>query len=173
MDILHLIDRLEALLNEGRHLPLTKGVVVDEQRAWDIIDQMRIAIPEEIKKAKRVNQERDRIVAQAHEEGSRIVELAREEASGMMSEHELTRGAQTRAETIIERARRDAEVIKADADDYVMQELSELDISLTKTLSVVRNGLAKLQAERQAMAMRTAAEEQAEETVSHPQQDSE
>lgn len=159
MDILHLIDRLEALLNEGRHLPLTKGVVVDEQRAWDIIDQMRIAIPEEVKKAKRVNQERDRIIAQAHEEAGRIVDLAREEASGLMSEHELARGAQTRAETIIERARRDAEVIKADADDYVMQQLSELDINLTKTLSVVRNGLAKLQAERQAMAMKTTAQE--------------
>ena len=159
MDILYLIDRLEALLNEGRHLPLTKGVVVDEQRAWDIIDQMRIAIPEEIKKAKRVNQERDRVIAQAHEEAGRIIDLAREEASGLVSDHELTRGAESRAETIVERARRDAEVIKADADDYVMQVLSELDINLTKTLSVVRNGLAKLQAERQAAAVRSASEE--------------
>lgn len=159
MDILYLIDRLEALLNEGRHLPLTKGVVVDEQRAWDLIDQMRIAIPDEIKKAKRVNQERDRIIAQAHEEAGRVVDLAREEASGLVSDHELTRGAESRAETIVERARRDAEVIKADADDYVMQVLSELDINLTKTLSVVRNGLAKLQAEHQAAAMRSASEE--------------
>jgi len=157
MDILHLIDRLEALLNEGRHLLLTKGVVVDEQRAWDIIDQMRIAIPEEVKKAKRVNQERDRIVAQAHEEASRIIELAREEASGLTSEHELARGAETRAATIVERARHDAEAIKADADEYVIQVLGDLDINLTKTLSVVRNGLAKLQAERQA-AMKQAEE---------------
>jgi cell division septum initiation protein DivIVA len=151
MDILHLIDRLEALLNEGRHLPLTKGVVVDEQRAWDIIDQLRIAIPEEVKKAKRVNQERDRIIAQAHEESTRIIDLAREQATGLLSDHELTRGAETRAETIIERARNDAEAIKADADDYVMQVLSDLDINLTRTLSVVRNGLAKLQAERRVM----------------------
>src|SRR3990170_2709251 len=156
MDILHLIDRLEALLNEGRHLLLTKGVVVDEQRAWDIIDQMRIAIPEEVKKAKRVNQERDRIVAQAHEEASRIVELGREQAAGLTSEHELARQAETRANTIVERARRDAEAIKADADDYVMQVLTDLDINLTKTLSVVRNGLVKLQAERQAMQMEAA-----------------
>jgi vacuolar-type H+-ATPase subunit H len=158
MDILHLIDRLEALLNEGRHLPLTKGVVVDEQRAWDIIDQMRIAIPEEVKKAKRVNQERDRIVAQAHEESSRIVDLAREQAAGLTSEHELSRQAETRAATIVERARHDAEAIKADADDYVMQVLTELDINLTKTLSVVRNGLVKLQAERQAMEMEASAD---------------
>lgn len=149
MDILHLIDRLEALLNEGRHLLLTKGVIVDEQRVWDIIDQMRIAIPEEVKKAKRVNQERDRIIAQAHEEAARIIELAREEAAGMISGHELARSAETRATTIVERAKREAEVIKTDADEYVIQVLGELDINLTKTLSVVRNGLAKLQAERQ------------------------
>ncbi len=164
MDILHLIDRLEALLNEGRHLPLTRGIVVDEQRVWDVIDQMRIAVPEEVKKAKRVNQERDRIIAQAHEEASRIIELAREEASGLVADHELARSAETRAATIVERARRDAEVIKVDADDYVMQVLSELDINLTKTLSVVRNGLAKLQAEHQAAA--------AEEPAEAPRQDS-
>ena len=77
MDILHLIDQLEALLNEGSHPPLVgKRVLLDEQRAWEIIDQMRVSIPEEVKKAKRINQERDRIIAQANEEGARIVELA-------------------------------------------------------------------------------------------------
>src|SRR3972149_425578 len=152
MDILHLIDRLEALLNEGTHpFFLPKRVMIDDQRAWELIDQMRIAIPEEVKKAKRVNQERDRIIAQAHEESTRIIDLAREQAAGLMSDHELTRGAQTRAETIVERARNDAEAIKADADDYVMQVLSDLDINLTRTRSVVRNGLAKLQAERRVM----------------------
>ncbi|MGH2593768.1 MAG: hypothetical protein ACRDGG_09670, partial [Anaerolineae bacterium] len=78
---------------------------------------------------------------------------------------ELARGAESRATTIVERARRDAEVIKADADDYVMQVLGELDIDLTKTLSVVRNGLAKLQAERQAMEMKSAAEQPAEVSI--------
>ena len=86
MDILHLIDRLEALLNEGSHPPLTKKVMVDEQRIWEVIDQMRVSIPEEVKKAKRINQERDRIVAQANEEATRIVELGRDEAQQLASE---------------------------------------------------------------------------------------
>ena len=67
MDILHLVDRLEQLVNEGRRLPLSNKVMVDEQKIWDLIDQMRISVPEEVKKAKRTNQERDRIIAQAHE----------------------------------------------------------------------------------------------------------
>ena len=51
MDILQLIDRLEELFNESKNIPLTRNVMVDEDRMLDIIDQMRIAIPEEVKKA--------------------------------------------------------------------------------------------------------------------------
>ncbi len=148
MDILHLIDRLEALLNEGSHPPLTKKVMIEEQRAWEIIDQMRIAIPEEVKKAKRINQERDRIVAQANEEGARIIELAKEEADRLVGENEITKAAQMRANTIVERAQREAEALKLDADDYTLQVLGKLDDDLTKALGIVRNGLLKMDAER-------------------------
>jgi cell division septum initiation protein DivIVA len=148
MDILHLIDRLEAVLNEGSHPPLSKKVLIDEQRAWEIIDQMRIAIPDEVKKAKRINQERDRIVAQANEEAARLIELAKEEADRLASDHETTKAAQTRANTIIERAQREAEVLKADADDYTIQVLSKLEEDLAKALGVVRNGLLKLGTEK-------------------------
>jgi vacuolar-type H+-ATPase subunit H len=148
MDILHLIDRLEALLNEGSHPPLTKKVMVDEQRIWEVIDQMRVSIPEEVKKAKRINQERDRIIAQANEEGARIVELAKEEAQQLASETDIVKQAQARAQTIVERAQREADVLKADADDYTVQVLGKLEEDLAKALGIVRNGLLKLNSER-------------------------
>ncbi|HZY42174.1 MAG TPA: ATPase [Anaerolineae bacterium] len=144
MDILHLIDRLEALLNEGSHPPLTKKVLIDEQRAWEMIDQMRIAIPDEVKKAKRINQERDRIIAQANEEGTRMIDLAKEEAGRLTIDSEVTKAAQTRANTIVERAQREAEALRLDADDYTLQVLGKLDEDLAKALSIVRNGLIKL-----------------------------
>jgi fructoselysine-6-P-deglycase FrlB-like protein len=149
MDILHLIDQLEALLNEGSHPPLVgKRVLLDEQRAWEIIDQMRVSIPDEVKKAKRINQERDRIIAQANEEATRIVELGRDEAQQLASETEIARQAQARAQTIVERAQREADALKADADDYTIQVLSKLEEDLAKALSIVRNGLLKLNTER-------------------------
>ncbi len=149
MDILHLIDRLEALLNEGSHPPLSgKRVLIDEQRAWEIIDQMRVAIPEEVKKAKRINQERDRIVAQANEEADRIVQLARDEADRLADANEVTKAAQTRAATIVERAQREAETLKLDADDYTSQVLGKLEEDLAKALGIVRNGLMKLNADK-------------------------
>ena len=141
MDILHLVDRLEELVNEGRRLPLSNKVMVDEQKIWDLIDQMRISIPEEVKKAKRTNQERDRIIAQAHEE-----------AAAMVSEHELTQAAEERATTIVERAKRDAESLRADADEYVIQVLESLGTDLERALKEVRNGISRVQQEQHAPA---------------------
>ena len=147
MDILHLIDRLEALLNEGSHPPFVKKVMINEQRAWELIDQMRIAIPDEVKKAKRINQERDRIIAQANEEAARLIELAKEEAADLTGEHEVAKSAQMRANTIVERAQREAEALKLDADEYVAQVLARLETDLAKELTIVRNGILKLQME--------------------------
>jgi cell division septum initiation protein DivIVA len=152
MDILHLVDRLEELVNEGRRLPLSNKVMVDEQKMWDLIDQMRISIPEEVKKAKRTNQERDRIIAQAHEEAARMVDLKREEATAMVSDHELTRAAEERAATIVERAKRDAESLRADADEYVMQVLDSLGADLERALKEVRNGILRVQESQRAPA---------------------
>ncbi len=67
MDIQHLVDRLEELLNGGKHVPFSQQTLIDEQRGLELIDQMRISIPEEIEKAKRILRERDRIMAQANE----------------------------------------------------------------------------------------------------------
>lgn len=149
MDILHLVDRLETLITQGRLIPLTVYRLVDEDRALELIDQMRISIPEEVRKAKRIHQERDRVVAQAHEESSRLVALAREEAGGLIHRDAIAEAAERRAETIVERAQRDALTIKTDADEYVMQVLSALEDDLLRSMTVVRNGLEKLEAERQ------------------------
>jgi vacuolar-type H+-ATPase subunit H len=147
MDIQHLLDRLEALLSDSRRIG--GKLIVDAQRSWDLIDQMRISIPEEVRQAQRVNQERDRIIAQAKEEAGRIIELARQDAAKLTEEHAITKQAQDLAETIQARARRDARNVQQEADEYVMEVLTQLDADLTRTLTVVRNGIDKLRIDRQ------------------------
>lgn len=147
MDIQHLLDRLETLLSDSRRIG--GKLIVDAQRSWDLIDQMRISIPEEVKQAQRVNQERDRIIAQAKEEAGRIIELARQEATKLTDEHHIARQAEDLAATIEARARRDAKGVQREADEYVIEVLAMLDADLTRTLIVVRNGIEKLQLERQ------------------------
>ncbi len=143
MDIQHLLDRLEALLSDSRRIG--GKLIVDAQRSWDLIDQMRISIPEEVKRAQRINQERDRIMAQAKEESSRIIELARQEAAELVQEHVIAQQAQELAETVAARARRDAEGVQREADEYVLDVLQQLEADLGRTLTVVRNGVEKVQ----------------------------
>ncbi len=141
MDILHLIDRLETLITESFHIPFTSNVIVQEDAFLDIIDQMRVSIPEEVKLAKRTEAERERLILQAQEEANRLVDMAREKSLTLADEHEMVKFAKERAQEIDADAYRHAEEIVADADEYIVNQLSELEEQLMKTLTIVRNGL--------------------------------
>lgn len=141
MDIQHLVDRLEDLIDEGRHMPFSKYTMIDEERALEIIDQMRISIPEEIEKSARILQQRDRVLAQANEEAARILQQARSKGNEMLEQDVNVQAAQNRAANIIEQARQQAEQMTAEADQYVMTVLSKLEQNLLRNLNQVRNGI--------------------------------
>ncbi len=145
MDILHLIDQLEAAVNNGWHIPLTSDVIVNEEEMLRIIDEMRARIPQEVQQAKRLLQEKERVLAQAREERERIVALAGEEAARLTEESEITKAAMVRANTILERAKRDAESIRKGADDYVVEVLGKLQRELEQILRTVNNGIMAIQ----------------------------
>jgi len=148
MDILQLIDRLEELFNESKTIPLTRNVMVDEDRMLDIIDQMRIAIPEEVKKAQQLLGQRDRVLAQAQEEANRTIELARQKSDQLVTKDTVAQEAQRRADQIIAQARVEAENIRADADDYAMNSLTQLEAELDRIANQVANGIRLLTDER-------------------------
>ncbi len=145
MDILYLIDELESRLTEGQRIPLTSRVIIDEEECFDIINEMRSRIPEEVRQAKRTEREKERIIAQAHEEAERIVALAREQALEVLGEQEILRVAEDRAQTIIERAQYEADKVKTEADDYVIAVLSHLESQLGGLLTTVQNGITVMQ----------------------------
>jgi cell division septum initiation protein DivIVA len=149
MDILHLVDRLEELFNESRPIPLTHNVVVDEDRMLEIIDQMRISIPDEVKKAQQIIAQRDRVLAQAQEEANRTIKLAKNKGDDIVARDAIVEAAQVRAEQVLSQARADAEGIRAEADDYVIEALGSLESELNRLLTQARNGIAKLTADRQ------------------------
>ncbi len=148
MDILHLVDRLEELFNESRSVPFTHSVIVDEDRMLDIIDQMRVSIPEEIKKAQQLLAQRDRILAQSQEEANRTLQLAREKSEQMVEKDGIVQAAHARSEQIIAQGRAEAEKQKHDADDYVLDTLQNLEAEMERILGQVRNGVRALQSER-------------------------
>lgn len=149
MDILHLVDRLEELFNQSRPIPLTHNVIVDEDRFLEIIDQMRISIPDEVKKAQQVLAQRDRVLAQAQEEAARTISLAKQKADEIVNRDAIVQAAQSRSEQIVSQARSEAEIARREADDYIVDTLGGLEGELTRLLSQARNGIAKITADRQ------------------------
>ena len=148
MDILQLIDRLEELFNQSKTIPLTRNVMVDEDRMLDIIDQMRIAIPEEVKKAQQLLGQRDRVLAQAQEEANRTLDLARQKADQLVVKDMIVVEAQRRADQILSQARAEADNIRGDADDYVIDSLHQLESELERNLNQVRNGIRTVEEEQ-------------------------
>ena len=149
MDILQLIDRLEELFNESKSIPLTRNVMVDEDRMLDIIDQMRIAIPEEVKKAQQLLGQRDRVLAQAQEEANRTLEIARQKADQLTSKEIVMQEAQRRADQLLVQARADAENVRSQADDYVMNSLTQLQTELERITNQVINGIRVVEDEQE------------------------
>ena len=129
---------------ESRQLPFTSGAVVDRDRFFDVINQMRISIPEEIKKAKRLQQERERLIAHANEEAERIVALAREQAVALVHEHEVIKQAELQAQEVLDQVQGEAQDVRAGADDYALAVLQQLEERLLQQLGTVRNGISTL-----------------------------
>lgn len=158
MDILYLIDRLEESIKGSKRLPFGGVRLVDESRIWPLLDQMRISIPDEVRRAERIIRDKDRTIAQAHEEAERILALARSEAAQLTGEHSITQAAEERASAIRKQAERQAENIRTGADDYAFDVLCKLEQELRRTLTVIENGIRTIQVEQERSELQPATE---------------
>src|SRR5436853_1800286 len=111
MDILYLLDQLEEVLGAGSRLPLTSRTLVDEQEILDILDQIRVSIPDELKAARRLTQDREQVLADARAEADRILRDAEVMAAERVAEHSVARVAEQHAADIHDRALQQAEDI--------------------------------------------------------------
>ena len=145
MDILHFVDRLENVVRDSRTLPLSRKLLLDEGKLIDIIDQMRVSVPDVVKQAQKVTAERDRQLAQAQEEAERIKQLAKAESQMILEKDQITKDAHARAKAIVDDAYRQSAKIYADADKYVIDKFSLMERHLLSIVKQVRNGIQVLQ----------------------------
>ncbi|HEY3522999.1 MAG TPA: hypothetical protein VGK63_04805 [Candidatus Limnocylindrales bacterium] len=127
---------------------MTNNVVVDQNAALGLVDELRAAVPEEVRAAKRINSEGERILDKAQEEAERIIARAQEQAAFLIAERGLTQAADEESRRIIERAERDAAEIRRGADEYAVNVLVGLEGDLVKTLSSVKKGIEMLDERR-------------------------
>ncbi len=136
-----LVDRLEAVINSGSRMLIAHRVWIDEREALDVLDLMRTTVPEEIKQSRRVNQERERILAQAQSEANRLVTQAQERVERMVAEDSVRLSAEERGRDIVARARQEAEEVRHGADGYALDMLDRLDAELHRVQGSVRNAI--------------------------------
>jgi len=147
-----LIERLEALVANGRRLPFSENVVVNQNDALEWIDQLRVTIPEEIKSARRVTNEVERLLEQAREEAEQILARAQEQATYLIEERELTRQAEELSHEIVRQAQAEGDEVRRGADDYASEVLEKLETEVMRTLKTIKHGLELLEDRRVAAA---------------------
>ena len=132
---------------------------MDQNAALGLIDELRVAVPEEVRAAKRINQEGERIIEKAQEEAERIVDRAQEQAAYLIDERGLTRSAQDESRRMLDRAAKDAEEIKRGADEYAVSVLVGLEDDVTRTLQSIKKGIELLDERRAELTAQPAEDE--------------
>ena len=121
---------------------------MDQNAALGLIDELRVAVPEEVRAAKRINSEGERIIEKAQEEAERIVAKAQEQAAFLIDERGLTQAADEESRRIISNAQTDADEIRRGADEYAVSVLVGLEGDVVKTLQSIKKGIAMLDERR-------------------------
>ena len=147
MDVLVLIDKLDDLIHNAKRtmLPGSDQVRLDREEIYDILDQMRATIPEEIKQARWIVKERQEMLAEAKREAERIVKEARERQDQLVSQEEVVKQAERSADDIIQDARAREREIRLGAEDYADEILNTLEVNRTKFIAAVQRGRERLQ----------------------------
>lgn len=158
MDIINVMDRLEALVNTSSKVPATRSKLVDEEKISELLEQMRLAIPQDMRAAQEVIERKDAILNQAQVDARRVRREAEDEFATRLDQNELMAAARKRAEELdqdierkatrlMEQAVSESRNSRADADAYVVQTLRKLENEMTSVLASVRKGLDALSLE--------------------------
>ena len=152
MDILYLVDRLENLIAGSRRMPLVNQIMIKESDILNIVDQLRTTIPDEIKVARRIIQEKERILAQAQADASTLLARAQEEREQAIKREGLLQAAGERSQEIVRGAQAQAEKLKDDADAYVAEtlralrdHLASIEIIVGRSILSIEKGLESLE----------------------------
>lgn len=125
----------------GKKLPMTNSVMLDQAAVLELIDQLRVSVPDEVRQARRITEEAGRITDRAREEGDAIIARAQEQAAQMLEERELVRLAQQRAGEILDAANSEAAEVRRGADEYAAGVLIRLEGECIKALTSIKRGI--------------------------------
>lgn len=144
MEIFTLLDELEEYLEGAKTIPFTNKGILDKEEILDIIKEIRLKLPDELKQAKWVKEERSRILVEANKEAEGIVKEAENRIISMIDEHEITRKAYEQKAKIIETANEMSREISKGTKDYADNILEKVEAVLQDALKTIENNRKEL-----------------------------
>ena len=144
MEIFTLLETIEEMLETSKAIPFSTKGVVDREEMLEIIKEIRLKLPEELKQAKWVKEERQRILVEAQKEADDIVKEAENRIISMIDEHEITRKAYEQKAQIIEAANEMSREISNGTKDYADNLLAKIEMVLEDALKTVQNNRKEL-----------------------------
>lgn len=139
MEIMEIIDMMEETIDKATTVPLSGKILVDKEDLLDYIQEMRLVFPDEVKEAKWVKEERERILAEAQTRSETMIKNAEEKVVQMIDEHEITKQAVEQANQMVNEAQTKAMEIKTDCDQYADDILNDLEKRLDMLLRKVHD----------------------------------
>ncbi len=137
MNVLKLLEELEDIIESGSSIPFAHKVLVDKREILDFIKEIRIHLPDEIKQAQWIKEERQRILSEAQQESDTILEEANQHIISMIDQNEITKLANIQAEEIITQAQNSAKEMRLGANDYVDSILESVELDLKNLIETV------------------------------------
>jgi hypothetical protein len=140
-DIIYLVDRLEELVSLGKRVPLSGRVMVDDVEFLALVDQLRVAVPNEIKQAQRVIRERERIIGEAQDEAVRIVQVARDRADALVSQHSIVQDARIQSEEILRAADEERQRARGEVDVFLDEQFQRVEAAIRRGMAVMEDAV--------------------------------
>jgi hypothetical protein len=141
VDIFYLLDRLEELVSFGKRVPFYGKVMVEENEFLALVDQLRIAVPNEIKQAQRVIRERQTIIAESHEEAARILDAARKRAEYFVSQEGILNEARLKGEQLLQDAHDKRNRVMGEIDAYALEQFDKVEEAMRNGLALIDESL--------------------------------
>jgi vacuolar-type H+-ATPase subunit H len=138
MEVNELLGRMEEIMNEGLAVPFSDKVLVDREKVLEVVDSIRSILPEEIKQANWIKEERNRILIEAQKEADLMLKETEEHIKRMVEESEVTRRAYIQGEEIIENAKKNAREIRIGTKEYADNLLAELEKKLNEYIELIK-----------------------------------
>jgi len=148
MEVIKILDEMEALIDSGSRIPLLGRVLVDAETLLDYMDRIRASIPDEIRQAKFVNMEKEKTLQEARQRADKMLEEADNQARKLVEDNQIVKQAQIQAEDMIHQAKQTSVEIKQGAKAYANDLLHQLEINLEKALYTIKKGREELQNNR-------------------------